>query len=334
MTKSVFDPVRRAARISMLCLPALLLAACGGGGGGGDGGGSGGGSTVAGVVITADNAKPLAADAIAVASDAQDAQGAGAMVMGAQVQSGSGIGTMRLVDISRGLVKLRPSGTLATGVTAGESMACPAGGTLQISGDQTTMTYVASNCKMDSASSMNGSMTITLHSGNPDAVTYPYQIDMSFSAQDLTVTYGTDSSTINGDMRIKLTANSATSQEITLSGSMLSSSSAGRSGVMKNYSQTLSVNGSATSQTVSGTVETTNSRLGGTFSYTITTVSPVTFNSTGSLTGGVVKITGNGSSLLMTVTGTDSIKLEVDGNGDGTYETTVTTTRTELESLM
>jgi hypothetical protein len=178
-------------------------------------------------------------------------------------------------------------------------------------------------------------MSITVNSGDMGQMgTLPFSMSISYRIQNFAIADSTGSQTVNGDMRIDLTVNSDHSESMTVTGGSLNSASGTHSVVLKNYTVTMNVSGSGISQTVGGTVETTNARLGGTVSYQITTVTPFIVNSSGSLAGGAIKLTGNGSAMLVTVTGTDTFKLEVDGNGDGGYETTLTSTRSELDSLL
>lgn len=342
MNKSVLGSVRGFARASLLCLPALLLAACGGGGGGGGGddGGSGG-STVSGVVITSTNAKAVAADAVEVAADGQYAEGGTSLVLGAQVDAGSGGGALRLTDVGRRFMTMTPAGgSLATGVAVDQTVNCDSG-TLRLTGEVSdsgftagnTVNYTASSCKLGTMT-MNGSMTIKLLSGSiSQASTFPFSLSMQVTVADFSIADGTGTETINGDMKIDISASSATSETLSVSGSSLATSG-GHTAVLKDYTVSMSVSGSVTTQSVSGTVETTNSRIGGTVSYTISTVTAITYTDSGSVTGGAIKVSGAGSTLLVTVTGADSFKLEIDANGDGVYETTQTTTRSELAALL
>jgi hypothetical protein len=87
---------------------------------------------------------------------------------------------------------------------------------------------------------------------------------------------------------------------------------------------------------LTATVETDSSRLGGTtLSYTITTPTPVTWSeTTGIPTAGVIKVVGaNNAGLLVTINGDGTVTIQLDANGDGVYEKSITSTTTELASL-
>ena len=86
---------------------------------------------------------------------------------------------------------------------------------------------------------------------------------------------------------------------------------------------------------LSATVQTNNSRLGASpVSYSISTPTAITVNSAGAITAGAIKVIGSNSSLLLTVTSSDSFSLQVDTNGDGSYESTSTVTRSQLQALI
>jgi hypothetical protein len=88
--------------------------------------------------------------------------------------------------------------------------------------------------------------------------------------------------------------------------------------------------------TLSASVETDSTRVGASGgSYTVTTPTPIVWNSgTGAVTSGSIKVVGAANSqLLLTVGSGDVVTLQVDANGDNTYETTLTSTGTELAGL-
>jgi hypothetical protein len=339
---------------ALLVIPALLLSACGGGGGGG-------GSAVppaTPLAISTTNSKAVSADALDNSTDTTTAQTGTALVTGVQVDGGSTTGARRLVNVGRALLAMAPARpALATGVAMDETAACSGGGTLRVvgsvadatgntlnAGDQITL--IASSCSAvvdGQPVSMNGSLAITINSGrfNPNAITYPTRLVMTFVTTNFTVVEGSERTTSNGDLRIDINMIDASSEDITLSGSSLSDShttSAGtRSSTLKNYSESLTVRGTSITSTITATVESTNSRLGsGAVSYTISTVTPLAYAESGDVSAGVLKVTGaNNSALLLTVTATNTFKVEVDANGDGTYESSTTgVTKAELEALL
>lgn len=339
---------------AVLLVPVLVLSACGGGGGGG-----GPAATPATpLAISTANSRAVSADALDNSTDTTTAQTGTALVTGVQVDAGSTTGARKLVSVGRALLAMAPARpALATGVAMDETGACSGGGTLRVfgnvadptgttlnAGDQITLVASSCNAIVDGqAVSMNGSFAITINSGsfNPNAVSYPTRLVMTFVTNNFVFVEGADRMTSNGDLRIDLNMLNASSEDIVLSGSSLSgthsNSSGTRSSTLKNYTESLQVRGATITGSVSATVESSNSRLGsGLVSYSISTVTPLTYSEAGDVSAGVLKVTGaNNSALLLTVTAANTFKIEVDANGDGSYEWSTTgVTRAELEALL
>lgn len=337
----------------LLVVPVLLLSACGGGGGGGGGGSS---TTVTGLVITSANSKAVAADALDNSTDNTTAQAGTSLVTGVQVDDGSSPGPRKLASVGRALLGMLPArSAVATGVAIDQSGACAISGSIRLTGnmadatgntlnagDQITLTASSCRAVVDGQdTTVNGTLAIAVNSGsfNGSAVTYPTRIVMTFTTTNFSVVAGGETTVSNGDLRIDLNMLSATSEDIVLSGTSLSgshtSSSGTRSSTLKNYNVSIQVRGTTLTETIAATVESSNSRLGsGVVSYTISTVTPLEYSEAGDVSSGVLKVTGSNSALLLTVTSTNNFKVETDANGDGTYESSTTSTRTELESLL
>jgi hypothetical protein len=145
----------------------------------------------------------------------------------------------------------------------------------------------------------------------------------------------------NGDARLDWTANSASGQTIVSSGTMLSSretiNGSVHTTVMRNYTQQLTINGSTATGSVSATVETDSAKLGnGTTSYSISTPTPVVWNlATRVPSAGTIKVVGaNNSQLLLTINADASATIQIDTNGDGAFDKTITSTAAELAGLI
>jgi hypothetical protein len=124
-----------------------------------------------------------------------------------------------------------------------------------------------------------------------------------------------------------------------LSGTALSNSvatSAGsRSFTMRNYRQELAIANGSTSYRVTADYTSDNSRLGSTpVSYRISTPTALVESSAGDFSAGSLRVDGRGSALLLTVTGTNGFRLQVDATEDGSFESNTTTTLAELRSLL
>lgn len=344
----------RALRAGLLCVPALVLVACGGGGGGGGSAAATvaptttGGSGSTGVVITSSNAQAVAAEALAASTNTDAAAAGSAFVTGVQVSGGSGPNPMLLSKAARSLVTKPGTGPLAAGVAT--TQACTVSGS--ITSDVTTsggsaltagdsFQFTANNCteRIDATTTMvmNGSMTISIVSGSydPAATTYPKSITMRIVSSNFSITSGSESETFNGDLTMSLTESSATSASVTLSSTSLTSTIGSHSVTLTNYSVKETETSTGSTLSVSGTVQTNNTRFASTaVTYTITTITPLAVSSTGSVTAGAIKVAGSGSALLLTVTSTDTFTLQVDSNGDGTYDSTSTVTRSQLAAQL
>ena len=342
----------RALRAGLVCVPALALVACGGCGGGGSSAPtttSGSSSTAVGaVVITTSNAQAVAAEALAASTNTDAAAAGSAFVTGVQVNGGSGPNPMLLAKAAQSLVTKPSAGPLATGVAT--TQACTVSGTITtdvttsgsnalVAGD--SFQFTANNCteRIDSTTTMvmNGSMSISIVSGSydPAATTYPKSITMRIVSNNFSIKSGTESETFNGDLTMSLTEDSATSATVKLSSSSLTSTIGTHTVTLTDYSVQASESSSGSTLSVKGTVQTNNTRLASTaVTYTITTITPLAVSSTGAMTAGAIKVVGSNSGLLLTVTSSDTFSLQVDTNGDGTYDSTSTVTRSQLDAQL
>jgi hypothetical protein len=333
---------------------ALALVVSGCGGGGGEGGGGTTGVTpqpTQALGINETNAKPVSANAVDAAQNTSATKGASSP-LGVQVDTADGAPTMQAIaEAARFASQTFSASTLPRGVVVSETDPCTLGGTLSISGnvassagfstgDSFTLTMTSCTLKVGTSTAvMNGSMTMTVAAGSLTGI--PFHVVLAVAATNLSVTTGGVSVVSNGDTRLDWTANSATSQTLIASGSSMSSretiSGATHTTTMRNFSQTLVINGSTDTSTLSGTVETDSSKLGaGTVSYTISTPTPVSWNTTTRTpTTGVIKVVGaNNTQVLVTINADSSVSIQLDANGDGVYEKTITSTTAELAGLV
>jgi hypothetical protein len=318
----------------------LVLVGCGGGGGGVTAGaGTGGSAAPQAVAITETNAKPVAADALGAAQSTSAAD----LPIGVEVQASGSRAPNYFKAVGRAArlaVSSTGRGVLATGVVTDMGI-CTNGGSATVSGDGATKTLSFSNCRVDEgdgAFTMNGALTTTLISGGGDSI--PFKAVVSVVATDFSIATDGLVTSLNGDMRLDISV-SSTSETLVVSGSSLitrfTSGAVSYTDTLRNYSQSLSFNGSVVTGSLSATVESTSTRLGpngGT--YTVTTPTLIVWNeSTGLATAGVVKVVGAaGSQLLMTVAANGTVTIQIDANGDGTFESTTTSTASELATLL
>jgi hypothetical protein len=238
---------------------------------------------------------------------------------------------------------------LVSGVAISESEACPSGGSISINGNVSggeslvagdNVTIAANNCSMavDGVMTvMSGSMSMTIVSGSIGDG--PFHVVARFVLTDLTVQAQGTTVVASGTTQLDWTS-SVTSESMVSSGASLTVretvGTKTHTIAMKNFSQSVSVNGSVVTSSLSATIETSSTRVGANGgSYTITTPTPMVWNSsTKVLSAGVIKVVGaNNSQLVITVTGNNAISITIDANGDGTFEKTVSSTVSELEAL-
>jgi len=110
-----------------------------------------------------------------------------------------------------------------------------------------------------------------------------------------------------------------------------------RTTIIRNFAQAVVLNGSTVTSTFSASVETTSTALGANGgSYTISTPSPLVWDSvTLAASAGSIKVVGAaGSQLLVNLGAGNAVLIQVDANGDGTYEKNISSTRPELNILL
>lgn len=331
----------------LVLVPALLLAACGGGGGGG----GDGGSTATALTITNSNSQAVAAEAVEVSGSYESASAGSSLVTGVQVGSASATASpVLLARAVRALVPLLPqSSAQATGVTGTATASCSTSGSVTVTASASgsgTLTagdsfqITASNCTQGTgadAVTLNGSLSISVVSGSydPASSVYPRTVTLRIVTSSFSVTGGGETVVSTGDLTMTLTESSSTDTSVSLSATSTSYVIGGHTVRVVNYTSQVTESAGGTTVQVSGSVESNNSRFGGGLvSYQIATITPFTVDATGAYTAGSIKVTGNASALLLTVTGTDAFTLKVDTNGDGTWDATATVTRGQLQVLV
>ena len=336
-------------RHALAIVPALFLVACGGGGGG-DEGSSGGASTAVQLAITTTNSQAVAAEGLEASTNYEAAAAGGSLVTGVQVDAGTGSNPVLLANAVRTLLADAPQGSaLATGVTTTQNYPCNTGSmtvTSDIAGTTGALTagdsftFTASSCTQGvgaDAMVMNGTMTVRILSVtfDPDG---PDQLSMKMHivARVFRVSFGGETTVANGDITMSLTERGLDDVSVSISSTSMASNIGTHTVTLKGYTHSVTETAAGTTIQMTATIETSNARLGGSLvSYQVSTPTAIVVNSAGQVTAGVLKVTGSGgSSLLLTVTGTDTFSLQVDADGNGTYESTSTVTRLALNGLI
>jgi hypothetical protein len=310
------------------------LAACGGGGGSGGGSGSNPPPPSQPVSITSTNADDVAGvgfqSSIGVVDSASLVTGSSASVAAA-ARPKSVLGKFT-VGLTRTLLEAQQSpATVTSAVTV---TSCPSGGsyTINSADDGSAFTVTYSNCYFDPDYRVNGTVTVTGISGD----------ETSFSGTvnyNLTITMtGQPPLTFSGGYSFQY-ADNGTTVTATISGSSLAISDGTNTVTVSNYSFSYSENTMTGVTTTSANLTVASSELGG--SITIETTTPFqTYSYASYPHAGVMQITGaSGSRLRMTVNGNEfyapanqQVRVEIDANGDGAYETTTLRSWAEIDS--
>jgi hypothetical protein len=345
--------IRRGTHV-LAILPALLLAACGGGGGGGDSPEPTPGPAPA-VIITQANAEIVAASALDSATSSAAGRVATDLVLAVEVQTATPTGAAPLARVTRKLLGMVPaSPARATGVEVNETLQCELGGTITVRGSVAdssgqelqvgdSVSIATSNCRAEIepgvVSAVNGRLSIRVASGRLGAH-LPYDVVLATTADNLRVQAGSETALFDGDMRIALTVNSASDQSMILTGDrLMTSTTVGgqtRSATWLEYRQAVLLRDGTTRSILAGDIEVTSPRLGAsTVGYTVSTPAAVVVaNANGDVLSGSLLVQGRNSRLLLTVPSTNSFRLQVDADGNGSYESSRVVTLAQLRAQL
>jgi hypothetical protein len=230
---------------------------------------------------------------------------------------------------------------LLTGVTMSE--ACSGGGTVMIDANlhntQTvsngdTMTLVARNCVED-GNNMNGSLTIAFSDVSGDFVntsTGAATMDTRFTG--FSIASGSETASIDGDMKIAFRVASASISSITISGKSLQVSEQKAGAAVANmtladYSLTGNTDGTSTTSTASFTLSGNVNGLGQ-FAYTVKTIQPFVSVGTAMPGSGSLIVNGAASSVTVTAVNASSVRLDYSAKGDGTITQSTTLSWSEF----
>jgi len=204
-------------------------------------------------------------------------------------------------------------------------------------GDTITLTFNA--CTDGAGAMINGSMTLRITAFSGDVNNPPVTLGFSVTFNNLTFTEGGDSFTVTGGFTMTMTDNGAGTTTIVMSGTSFAITGMDQ-GVPINESLTnfrfaVSFNDNTGDYSLdfSGTIS--DGELGGSVSFDTTT--PFQGTAFGQLDldnpdSGVMVVTGAGGSMvILTVTGPNTIQIQVDEDGDGNFETTINTTWDALD---
>jgi hypothetical protein len=318
----------------------FFLAACGGDG---DDGGGTGGVTKTPLAIDANNYVAVATEAVSGVSYVMDAS---EFFTGAQVSS-----QRLLLDFARAQALRLPqrfaaATPLPSGVVSTETVGCSGGGSLAFTlndvngneeldvGDSVTM--VANNC-VEFDSTLNGTMgmLVTKMSGDLEGEVYDFGVTMTFTNLSFAMAEGTTVGNGTMSMNMAMTAPHTGNMSLRFDGLTMSGTYGGES-----YSRTMwdfdivdtyavvnnMFHGSVVLSGVLG------SSVLDSKAVTLSTLQPmVSVGEDEYPSSGQILATGAAQSKMrMTVQSAATVLIELDANGDGTYETTITKPWSEM----
>ncbi len=342
LRRSPMGSIRRYFRFSGLLI-FILLASCGGGG-------SGGGSTASTetpVAITTANAEAAAGAGAANAQSTYEvASEGGDIVTGVSVRkAGAGprlaaFANKQLRWILQNDVDTPPR---LTGISHPDEVPCGVSGSVSVAfddadnslglsaGDSFTLTF--NNCiDYSDMVSVNGMISLRFNalSGNP-LVDSVWSVDVTMTLANVVVAGGGDTATFNGDMSYALETQDDVNFMGSVKGNSLTIDINGVTESLSNYLIAFTENDVTLAYTVNANGTVSSTELGGYVQFeTLATFEGVApdYPYTGRM-----KITGEGnSSVTLTAIDSTNVQLEIDVDGDGTADQTLTTTWESLDS--
>lgn len=313
-----FLPHRCLPRCAALAgLVSLLLAACGGG----SDAGNDPPADAAPLAVTGSNAVAVTADALQASSTA----------------AGTSITSM--------LAEVPEEPHLMRGpVEINEMRLCLYGGRFYVKGsfasaDALTvgdkLTLTAEGCRVEPVYTLNGGLGFTVLAGGVTSdLVYPYALTVQVDALNLSLAQSGYAQTLAGDMRVAARVDSSSARSIVMSGASMRYSTSSYSYTVKNYEQTVHDLNGATAGTTTATVVTSNPVMGTTVTYDVTTPAAIEIDPAGNVVAGKLKVVSGEGSLLATVTAPNVFTIQVDTNGDGTYDDTQTATTAQLRAML
>jgi hypothetical protein len=292
------------------CATVMLLAACGGG----SSSGGAAGTTAAGpLAITSENARAVAADALDSATKLALARASSVLLFATGILT-----TNEHVCRGGGSLTLTRSSQNLLPITTGDSVEVTASGCTEFIDGVNTI--------------MSGRLAVDFVAASPG--TFLGGRVLAIRASNFSMAADGETRIANGD----LTYATPDTRRVDLAGTSLTYAVAaagrGRTYTMRNYRQATSFDSGDLSIGVEAAVESSGTRLGDAASYRVSTpTAPIVMN-VRDFKAGSLRVAAGNSSMLVTVTGTNTFRLEVDANGDGTVDSTSTATVDELRALL
>lgn len=324
---------RLAAALALATAGILTAFVTGCGGGGGGGGDDGTGDTGPTLAITTDNGEAVSTTVVTgVLAMFEVSEGAGGPIVGPTA------GTVSVLQKTGGM----PGRVFQVPVQGTEP--CDVSGTVSLSGnlaDPTTLTEgdtitaVFDGCDDGDGFLIDGRLAMTVAAVEGDIFFDDvFLLTMDMVLTDLTVTAEGESVSADGDLVYTLDALDFPAIAIALSGDSLSVTEAGRTISFRNFDQTLEVNPGMvpTSFIARANGRLRSSALGGSVDYE--TVAPIRASGEDNppYTGEVLVSGANSSQVRIVVVSVETVRLEIDVQGDGVVDEYIDTTWAALSS--
>lgn len=320
----------------------FLLAACGGGGGGG----STSFTLLPGLSITQLNSPTIATEAMASADTVQGSTQGTGFITGVAVSGGSASGSdFNLQDFVLGqLASAMAVGNSQGGIggiTVSDSVPCSSGridftisiadssGTYLTAGDRISLNFVGCD---DTGTLLNGGFTMVINNITPfyDPSVPPssFILALSVAMNNFSVNDGLVDFTANGDMAMAFDVNGNT-VTLTLSGNGITVTDGINTETLAGYSYSFITDSSTGDFTISldGTIS--SALLNGSVSFQTTSAfTGNTFLAGGNPTAGSTLFTtdvDSSSAILTAQSDGSTVVIDVDEDGDGTYEIQIVT---------
>ncbi len=316
----------RLSAVSMLVAASLLtvvVAGCGGGGGGGGDGTIDTGPTLA---ITIENGEAAAAVvATGVMTMFEIPEGAVGPILDP---------TAGNLPVPQNIGKI--PGTLAQAPVQGTEF-CDASGAFSVSGnlaDPTTLTagdtvtVVFENCDDGDGFVIDGRLALTVAAVQGDVFSDVFLLTLNIVLTDLTVTSDGESSSGDGRLNYTLDTLAYPASSTTLSGTELSVVAAGEAVTFRNFDQTLDVNPGIvpTSYAADASGRLHSSVLGGSIDYGTVVTVQASGDDNPPYVGEILVSGADSSEVRIVVVSEESVRLEIDLEGDGVVDEFIDTT--------
>ena len=196
--------------------------------------------------------------------------------------------------------------------------------------DTFQVVYVA--CNDGVGEILDGTLDFTVGDFAGDLQAGTYMISMDVLATDFQVNAGGETTVSNGDATVALDTMQTPFIDVGTSGSAMRVDSSARSDILINYQSNQTVDGNVApapyTLSAAGSLDTT--ALNGSVRYsTIDTFQGV---GTDFPSQGRLRVLGSGSSLDLVAIDNVNVDIEIDSNGDGTIDVTISTTWADISS--